>query len=751
MAVPSSSPDRARRPFLLSLSLFLLLSALLLLLFTFLDPAPRALTFLLAPSRLAGSAPSLAPLPHHLSPAAVPPHGAGRPPPSRPATPLADAAAAGREVEGAGASSRPVTAATAEAGGSRPAENRGVATPVVADGKAVEGRGGGGDGGDEAPAAVRWEACRVGRGVAAADYIPCLDNVRAIKRLRSRRHMEHRERHCPVAPRPRCLVRLPAGYRTPVPWPLSRDMISSVYEAYFPIKEGWRFVLKNVGVPLLPNLPRSNHEDLIKQIEWKLILCFLYHAKEVHTCAPIDTYDLPAPCTEWTAIWYNNVPHPKLVEYKKDQNWVKRSGDYLVFPGGGTQFKDGVARYIQFIEQIMPAIQWGIHTRTVLDVGCGVASFGGHLLDRNVITMSFAPKDEHEAQIQFALERGIPAFLAVIGTQKLPFPDNVFDVVHCARCRVHWYANGGKPLMELNRVLRPGGYFIWSATPVYRQEKRDQDDWNASLAMVTVTNSICWRTVVKSQDVNGIGVVIYQKPTSNSCYMERKASVPPLCSERDGSRFPWYAPLDNCLLPSAVSSSDERNNWPVPWPERLNVRSASVPDDSASENEKFHADTTYWKQIVSEVYFNDLPLNWSSTRNVMDMNAGSGGFAAALIDKPLWVMNVVPVGMPDTLPVVYNRGLIGAYHDWCESFNTYPRTYDLLHMSNLIGSLIDRCDIIEVAAEIDRILRPGRWFVLKDTIEMIKRMRPVLKSLHYETVIVKQQFLVATKSFWRPG
>ena len=51
-------------------------------------------------------------------------------------------------------------------------------------------------------------------------------------------------------------------------------------------------------------------------------------------------------------IWYNNVPHPKLVEYKKDQNWVTRSGDYLVFPGGGTQFKDGVGRYIQFIEQV---------------------------------------------------------------------------------------------------------------------------------------------------------------------------------------------------------------------------------------------------------------------------------------------------------------------------------------------------------------------------------------------------------------
>lgn len=92
--------------------------------------------------------------------------------------------------------------------------------------------------------------------------------------------------------------------------------------------------------------------------------------------------------------------------------------------------------------QILPIIEWGRRTRVILDVGCGVASFGGYLLDKNVITLSFAPKDEHEAQIQFALERGIPAFLSVIGTKRLTFPDNVFDLIHCARCRVHWDANG---------------------------------------------------------------------------------------------------------------------------------------------------------------------------------------------------------------------------------------------------------------------------------------------------------------------
>lgn len=92
--------------------------------------------------------------------------------------------------------------------------------------------------------------------------------------------------------------------------------------------------------------------------------------------------------------------------------------------------------------QTFPTIQWGKSIRVLLDVGCGVASFGGYLLDKNVITMSFAPKDEHEAQIQFALERGIPATLSVIATKKLAFPDNVYDMIHCARCRVHWHADG---------------------------------------------------------------------------------------------------------------------------------------------------------------------------------------------------------------------------------------------------------------------------------------------------------------------
>ncbi|VAH65558.1 unnamed protein product [Triticum turgidum subsp. durum] len=682
MAISSALSDR-KRPIAISVALFILLSSLFLLL----SPAPSALPFFFSPtsrfsssfSSRAAPAPPQTPLPISASaPPQTPlPVSSPAPPqtplpvssPSPPQTPIpVPADASSHETASGGSSSsaadlpRPEAAATADVAdtnatqlghGTLPAAAAQVSTSV--DTKEITagvsgGRGAEGGGGEEKPVeAPSWGLCAVGRRVEPADYIPCLDNVKAVKALKSIRHMEHRERHCPTKPRPRCLVPLPAGYRLPLPWPRSRDM-----------------------------------------------------------------------------IWYNNVPHPKLVEYKKDQNWVRKSGNYFVFPGGGTQFKAGVTRYIRFIEQIMPQIKWGTHARTVLDVGCGVASFGGYLLDRNVITMSIAPKDEHEAQIQFALERGIPALLAVIGTQKLPFPDNSFDVIHCARCRVHCAC--GKPLLELNRVLRPGGYYIWSATPVYRRGKRDEDDWNA---MVTLTKSICWRTVVKSKDVNRIGVVIYQKPTSNSCYTERKNNEPPLCSGSNG-RSPWYTPLDSCLLLPVLSKSSEGNSWPISWPERLNIRSSTSSENSSTwfSQENFDSDTKNWNGLISEVYSSEFAVNWSSIRNVMDMNAGFGGFAASFIDRPLWVMNVVPFDQPDTLPIIFNRGLIGVYHDWCESFNTYPRTYDLLHMSYLLQSLANRCDIIEIAAEIDRILRPGDWLLSGAFQDNFLYVQKLIQSLH---------------------
>lgn len=91
---------------------------------------------------------------------------------------------------------------------------------------------------------------------------------------------------------------------------------------------------------------------------------------------------------------------------------------------------------------MLPEIAFGRHTRVALDVGCGVASFGAYLLSRNVLTLSVAPKDVHENQIQFALERGVPAMVAAFATRRLLYPSQAFDLIHCSRCRINWTRDG---------------------------------------------------------------------------------------------------------------------------------------------------------------------------------------------------------------------------------------------------------------------------------------------------------------------
>jgi len=78
----------------------------------------------------------------------------------------------------------------------------------------------------------------------------------------------------------------------------------------------------------------------------------------------------------------------------------------------------------------------------VLDLGCGVASFSAYLLPLDIRTMSFAPKDGHENQIQFALERGIGAMISAMSTKQLPFPSGSFEMIHCSRCRIDFHENG---------------------------------------------------------------------------------------------------------------------------------------------------------------------------------------------------------------------------------------------------------------------------------------------------------------------
>ncbi|WKA09365.1 hypothetical protein VitviT2T_027022 [Vitis vinifera] len=358
-------------------------------------------------------------------------------------------------------------------------------------------------------------------------------------------------------------------------------------------------------------------------------------------------------------VWFSNVPHTRLVEDKGGQNWISIKGDKFVFPGGGTQFIHGADQYLDQISQMVPDIAFGNHTRVVLDIGCGVASFGAFLLQRNVITLSIAPKDVHENQIQFALERGVPAMVAVFATHRLLYPSQAFDLIHCSRCRINWTRDDGILLLEVNRMLRAGGYFAWAAQPVYKHEGNLQEQWKE---MEDLTIRLCWELVKKEGYI-----AIWRKPLNNSCYLNRDTGVqPPLCDPNDDPDDVWYVGMKPCitLLPENGYGANV-----TAWPARLNdlpERLQTIEMDAyISRKEILKADTKFWHEVIYG-YVHAYHWNDSKLRNVMDMRAGFGGFAAALIDFQVdcWVMNVVPVSGFNTLPVIYDRGLIGVRHDW---------------------------------------------------------------------------------------
>ncbi|KAF5740427.1 methyltransferase PMT9 [Tripterygium wilfordii] len=551
---------------------------------------------------------------------------------------------------------------------------------------------------------------------------------------------------------------------------LGRIALTREFDNFFEDRELNPVIPKSIPVcdirysELIPCLDRN----LIYQYKLKPNLNLMEHY-ERHCPPPERRYNclIPPPVgykipIRWPAsrieVWKANIPHTHLAQEKSDQNWMVVNGEKINFPGGGTHFHYGADKYIISLARMLKFPDDKLHNggniRNAIDIGCGVASFGAYLLSHNIVAMSVAPNDVHENQIQFALERGIPSTLGVLGTKRLPYPSRSFELAHCSRCRIDWLQRDGILLLELDRVLRPGGYFVYSSPEAYAQDPENQRIWNA---MYDLVKRMCWRVAVKKDQS-----VIFAKPLSNSCYLKREPRVqPPLCRSDDNPDETWNVLMKACISPYSAKMHKEKGSGLVPWPERLTAAPPRLEEIGVSPNE-FHKDTSiwhsrvieYWKQMKSVVQRN-------SFRNVMDMNSNLGGFAAALKDKDVWVMNVAPVQKFSRLKIIYDRGLIGTVHDWCEAFSTYPRTYDLLHAWTIISEMKEQgCAVEDLLIEMDRILRPDGFVIIRDKLSMINYVRKFLTALRWDgwlsevepradaLSLDEERVLIARKRMW---
>ncbi|KAM2228068.1 hypothetical protein ACFXTI_014804 [Malus domestica] len=358
-------------------------------------------------------------------------------------------------------------------------------------------------------------------------------------------------------------------------------------------------------------------------------------------------------------------------------------------------FPRGADAYIDDINALIPLTKGDI--RTAIDTGCGVASWGAYLLKRDIMTMSFAPRDTHAAQVQFALERGVPAMIGVMASKRLPYPARAFDMAHCSRCLIPWMNYDGMYLIEVDRVLRPGGYWILSGPPInwkkkyWRGWERTQEDLKQEQDSIeSVAKRLCWKKVIEKNNL-----AIWQKPINHvECIKSRKVYKTPHICKSDNPDMAWERDMESGItpLPETSDPNDVAGGALEKWPERAfavppRISSGSIPGITA---EKLREDNQPWQERV-EHYKRIVPISKGRHRNVMDMNAYLGGFAAALSKYPVRVMNTVPANSnQDTLGVIYERGFIGTYQDWCEAFPTYPRTYDLSHAGGVFSIYQDR-------------------------------------------------------------
>ncbi|KAL2510124.1 putative methyltransferase PMT2 [Forsythia ovata] len=456
---------------------------------------------------------------------------------------------------------------------------------------------------------------------------------------------------------------------------------------------------------------------------------------------------------------YANAPYKSLTVEKAIQNWIQYEGNVFRFPGGGTQFPQGADKYIDQLASVIP-IENGT-VRTALDTGCGVASWGAYLWKRNVVAMSFAPRDSHEAQVQFALERGVPAVIGVLGTIKMPYPSRAFDMAHCSRCLIPWGANGGIYMKEVDRVLRPGGYWVLSGPPInwktnYKAWQRPREELQEEQRQIEETAKVlCW----EKKSEKGETAIWQKKTDAVSCRASQENSGATFCKSEDPDDV-WYKKMEQCITPYNNANRDKSSSGGLkPFPKRLYAVPPRIASGSVSgvSVESYLEDNREWKKHVSAYKKINKIIDSGRYRNIMDMSAGLGGFAAALHSHKFWVMNVVPtIAETNTLGVIYERGLIGIYHDWCEAFSTYPRTYDLIHANGVFSLYKDKCNFEDILLEMDRILRPEGAVILRDEVDVLVKVKKMIAGMrwdsklmdHEDGPLVPEKILVAVKQYW---
>lgn len=296
--------------------------------------------------------------------------------------------------------------------------------------------------------------------------------------------------------------------------------------------------------------------------------------------------------------------------------------------------------------------------------------------------------------------------------------------------------------MEVDRILRPGGYLVLSGPPIgwrhsYKGWERTTEDLEREqTGLEDLARRLCWKKIAEKGPI-----AVWQKPTNHiHCAAKLKSRKSPRFCEGNDADFAWYKEMQPCItpLPGVKNIKDASGGRLEKWPRRLNIAPPRITSSRTWDitSRTFDENNRLWKRRVQHYGRVLGSLFKGGYHNVMDMNAHLGSFAAALSTYPVWVMNVVPFDSENnTLGVIYERGLIGTYMNWCEAFSTYPRTYDLIHADRIFSLYMRKCDVLDILFEMYRILRPHGAVVVRDHVDVIVKVRDLMEKMGWNTTL----------------
>jgi SAM-dependent methyltransferase len=137
---------------------------------------------------------------------------------------------------------------------------------------------------------------------------------------------------------------------------------------------------------------------------------------------------------------------------------------------------------------------------TVIDLGAGTGKWARLLVERGLHVIAVEPVDE----MRRVLQRSVPEAVAVLGAaEEIPVAEGSADAVTAAQA-FHWF-HLGRALLEIHRVLRPGG----GLAVVWNERDRSDPLQTAIDELISPhrgsypSGDLSWRTEIKASGLFG--------------------------------------------------------------------------------------------------------------------------------------------------------------------------------------------------------------------------------------------------------